>query len=466
MRWLLPQELQDTQFRAELNAANQYMAASPEERQKILDVTGMSDAQLRSMTTQAAPVPAPRGGLYDQPVGALDPRAMMLMHMGMGLMRGPSTTPISFGQSLGQAGMQGLQAYQVAQKAAQEQQLTNLKLAEVKRQEEERAKREAAQADILNNPQFAQFAPLIRAGLPLTSVVDHVIPKPKAPENPFAKVDPKDYTPESVAKFKVSGNYGDLVAAAKPEKVQESELTRAIRERDALPPNHPHRPLYDAKIAKLTTHAPAASAKVEVKQESEFGKAVGKELGDMYSSLLRADMNAPATIAKYDRLGSLLGQVQTGKFKGTTVELKAAAKSLGIDLNALGVKDDVAPSQAATALANQLALEMRNPAGGAGMPGAMSDKDREFLVQMIPSLENDPQAIGQMVDYRKRLAKRDQQVAKLAREYRQKNGKFDEGFFDQLQSWSEKNPLFPEAGRPLPKLSDKAQKYLDQAGAK
>jgi hypothetical protein len=144
-------------------------------------------------------------------------------------------------------------------------------------------------------------------------------------------------------------------------------------------------------------------------------------------------------------LGSLLGQVSTGKFKGATTDIKAAAKSLGIDLNAIGVADDVAPAQAARALSNQMALELRNPAGGAGMPGALSDKDREFLLQSIPGLENDPSAIGKMIEYRVKLEQRSQKVARMARDYRKKNGRFDDGFFDELQEWSEKNPLFPQA---------------------
>jgi hypothetical protein len=208
---------------------------------------------------------------------------------------------------------------------------------------------------------------------------------------------------------------------------------------------------FDEKYKKLT--APSQPlVTVDNRQENEFNKKVGAQMGEQYSELLRADMNAPATIGKYNRLGSLLSSVNTGKFKGTTTELKAAAKSLGIDLTAMGVSDDLGPAQAARALSNQLALELRNPAGGAGMPGALSDRDREFLVQSIPSLENDPAAVGKMIEYRVKLAEREQQVAKMARAYRKKNGKFDEGFFDELQEWSAKNPLFKGAA-PTPAAS-------------
>jgi hypothetical protein len=67
------------------------------------------------------------------------------------------------------------------------------------------------------------------------------------------------------------------------------------------------------------------------------------------------------------------------------------------------------------------------------------------------------------------LAKREQQVAKMARAYRKKNnGTFDEGFYDELAAWSEKNPLFkaaPQQPKPAPApaggLSAAEQKELE-----
>lgn len=183
----------------------------------------------------------------------------------------------------------------------------------------------------------------------------------------------------------------------------------------------------------------------QTEADKKFSETLSGEMAKTYSDLLRADFNAPSSIAKYDRLGSLLANVNTGRFTGTTTDIKAAAKSLGFDLQALGIGDDVAPAQAARALSNQLALELRNPAGGAGMPGAMSDSDRRFLEGMVPSLENDPNAIPMMIDFRKRLAQREQQVAKMARAYKKRTGGFDDGFYEDLSSWSAGNPMFREA---------------------
>jgi len=211
--------------------------------------------------------------LYDEPVGALDPRSMMLMQMGMGLMRGPSTTPISFGQSLGQAGMQGLQAYQQAQQANQQAQLYQMKVDEAKRQEAERAKAEAARAELMRNPEFAKLAPFINAGLPISAALDHVMPKPKNQE-PFTlgpgqrRIGPDGKVIAEVPE-KPQGPLTDLA------KLEADFKAGLITQQD-----------YAAKKQKLLTHAPAATANVTVKQESEFGKTVGKELGDMYSGLL------------------------------------------------------------------------------------------------------------------------------------------------------------------------------------
>ncbi len=175
---------------------------------------------------------------------------------------------------------------------------------------------------------------------------------------------------------------------------------------------------------------------------TRFAETLSGDMAKTYGELQRADFNAPVTIGKYSRLGNLLGQVNVGKYTGTTTDLKAAAKSLGFDLSAMGIPDDVAPAQAARALSAQIALELRNPAGGAGMPGALSDQDRKFLESMVPSLENDPGAIGKMIEYRVKLAEREQQVAKMARAYKKRTGRFDDAFYEELASWSASHPLF------------------------
>ncbi len=361
--------------------------------------------------------------------GFLDPATIGLLSASGGLLSagGPSRTPTSFGQALGQGLNAGLSGYQQGQQGEMQNMLRAAQMKKMQEEEEERKRKAAAMVQLAQDPRFAQYGSLLQV----------------SPQTAIDRVFPKDNKPLVV------GPGASLVDPEKPQKPlystpskpqPPSGLAQLIAERDALPAGHPNRALYDDAVKKASVSTPLVN--VDNRQGSEFDKAVGKEMGEVYSNLLKADLNAPNTIGKYNRLGSLLGEVNTGKFKGTTTDIKASAKSLGLDLNAMGVTDDVAPAQAARALSNQMALELRNPAGGAGMPGAMSDQDRNFLTQMVPNLENDPGAVNKMIEYRVKLAQREQKVAKMARDYRKKNGKFDEGFFDELSAWSAKNHLF------------------------
>lgn len=192
---------------------------------------------------------------------------------------------------------------------------------------------------------------------------------------------------------------------------------------------------------------PTISMPPQRKAEDEI---IGKRFGEIYAGLQSRAMSVPSELSKLERLDSLLDRVNTGKFAGTTLELKRMAKAAGIDLEAIGVRDDVAPAQAAHALSREMALELRNPQGGAGMPGALSDRDREFLESMVPGIEMDPQGRKLIIETRRRLLKREQEVAKRARDYRKKHGTIDEGFFDELAAFSEKNPLFADLTMPQP----------------
>lgn len=190
---------------------------------------------------------------------------------------------------------------------------------------------------------------------------------------------------------------------------------------------------------------------VDTRQETEYAKSFGRESGKIDAQGL-SDTRAGAAAARSElanltRLEGLLKQVNTGKFSGTAQGVKQTAKAMGINLEDYGVTDDTAPAQAAQALSAQMALEMRNPAGGAGMPGAMSDKDREFLQSMVPGIENTAGGIKTMVETRRRLAKRRIAEAKIVRQYYAKNGSLF-GVEDELQRHADANPMFDDLEAP------------------
>lgn len=184
---------------------------------------------------------------------------------------------------------------------------------------------------------------------------------------------------------------------------------------------------------------------VSVAGDKKFEQKLGELDAEGFNALQQAGRAAPVNIAKHQRLGALLGQITGGKYQGTIHEFNKALKTFGFDPATLGITDDTALTDAANAMSREMALQLRNPAGGAGMPGALSDSDRNFLVSMTTNVETDPDAVPLMIKWNIKLEQRNADVARIARNYAKKNnGRVDMGFYDELAEWSEKNPLFTE----------------------
>lgn len=165
-----------------------------------------------------------------------------------------------------------------------------------------------------------------------------------------------------------------------------------------------------------------------------------KEHGELQNNALQARTG----IAQTQRLGSLLDQINTGKFTSTTQEVLKTAKGLGFDLQALGITDKTGVAEAADALSKQLALSLRNPSQGAGMPGAMSDADRNFLAKMVPTLETQPEGRKLMAEYATKMYQRSIDVAKIANDW-MRSGKIKTdpaGMYAEIQKYADEHPLF------------------------
>lgn len=191
------------------------------------------------------------------------------------------------------------------------------------------------------------------------------------------------------------------------------------------------------QLKKETTFAPP---NIVFQQEGAEKKVVGDYFGKTYTNLLEADIKSNARVAKLERVSDLLQGVQTGKFSNFGLELSKGFKEAGFP-----VGDKVGNIEAANSLMQQLALEFKNASGENAMPGSMSDADREYLNTASGKLTNTPEGRALMLETSRALAKRDKDIARLAREYRKKNGTIDEGFYDVLSDFSEKNPMFPQA---------------------
>ena len=190
-------------------------------------------------------------------------------------------------------------------------------------------------------------------------------------------------------------------------------------------------------------YGPGAGPQVDINmpgEATEEQKVVGKYYGQQFTQLMDAERQARTENARLDRLDALFNEAYTGAGGKQVQSALKALQILGIDTEGVG------EAEAGTSLSAEMALQLRNPAGGAGMPGAMSDKDREFLQSMVPSLATTDEGRKIMIDTKKKLNQRSMKVAKMARDYRRQHGRLDENFYDQLAAYADANPLFDQSG--------------------
>lgn len=177
--------------------------------------------------------------------------------------------------------------------------------------------------------------------------------------------------------------------------------------------------------------------------DQAFEKSVAEASAETYNTLQKTGLNADKQIADYQRIGSLLDGFSGSNLSSVGM---AGAKLL----NSIGLEVDPAlpNKEAAAAIGNQLALKLRDPANGGGMPGAMSDADRNFLMQSVPGLNQTDEGRKQLISYQVRVLERNKDVAQFARKWRQKYGRLDsldpsgQDFDTALAAWSAANPLF------------------------
>lgn len=163
-----------------------------------------------------------------------------------------------------------------------------------------------------------------------------------------------------------------------------------------------------------------------------------KDLVEVENTIRKAGMQAPSTLGKLQEMERLVGDFEGGRLTGMAMTAASVGNSLGIPIDPkLGDK------QAAEALFNEFALKLKNAGGTNQMPGALSDRDLSFLQATAPQLTQSAAGRRQIIESYRKLAQRDQQVANMAAAYKQRNnGRLDDGFFERLAAWSERNTLF------------------------
>lgn len=222
---------------------------------------------------------------------------------------------------------------------------------------------------------------------------------------------------------------GRLPGGARPSPVMPAPAMQGA----ALPAMPPSSGMPAGAIPSGMSAAEANKAAAD----KTYAEGVAKDQVEQRKSIMAAGFNAPTNIAKLKNIDKLLGDFDGGKLSQSALDFASAANSLGIKID-----KNLPNKEAASALSNEIALSLRNPSGGAGMPGAMSDADRNFLAGMTPNMGQSAQGRKQLIAAKIAVEQRSQQVADAARKYEQKYGKLDNGFYSQLSAWAAATPMF------------------------
>lgn len=222
--------------------------------------------------------------------------------------------------------------------------------------------------------------------------------------------------------------------APAPKQATPTELGQLQSERAALAakdPNDPKIREYDARIAALGRG----------QHQSAYDEAQDKNFAKLDNDIFERAQSAAANQAQINKLGQLVqeGATDQGKWASSLVEVRKAMNALGI------TGSDTSPVEVMQALGNKLALELRNPTQGAGMPGSLSDSDRNFLASMVANPDHSFQANVRLLDIYSRMNQRAIDIENQRRQYVKEHGRIDEGFRDQLSDFAIKNPIFGDA---------------------
>lgn len=166
----------------------------------------------------------------------------------------------------------------------------------------------------------------------------------------------------------------------------------------------------------------------------------GEKFGEKYVKIADAADNALQTLDMYDLVEKGLNtDVRTGSFAETEQSLRKFAQYLGYE----GDANAIAGGELVTAVQNRMALLMRNPESGMGMPGSLSDKDIDFLKAAQIGMGTSGPGNRTLLEAYRRLEQRKIQLADWADEYTEKNGSL-RGFNRYVKQKADENPLFED----------------------
>lgn len=234
-------------------------------------------------------------------------------------------------------------------------------------------------------------------------------------ESPFGKVDPKDFTRESVAKFATSQNYADLEPVRKREIAPSGVAYNPYDIKDGAVFNDPNklinigpdgapvvnRPLVGVKKEIGRSSAPNVNTTVSVAgPENQYNKDIGAGLAKDSLDVVASAKTAPETI-KNARM--IVKALDSGAITGTGADAKLSIQ------RALETAGIVGPGKAASTEELMAGLGKLTLGGiktsGLGGGNGFTDKDREFLSSAISgTIASTPANLRRVAELSERVA--------------------------------------------------------------
>lgn len=202
-----------------------------------------------------------------------------------------------------------------------------------------------------------------------------------------------------------------------PKPAAQSDLSRLMAERDALPQGDPRRAMYDQALRKQTTHAPAAVTNVSMALEREEQKEKGKSNVALYG-----DVRNSASVARKlnGQLESQARVLDKGFDTGFGTETKAAAASVLGALGVEGAENFATNAQTFGAAAKEVVLQKQ-----LAQKGPQTESDAKRIEQTGTQLGNTPAANRFILDVARTQNDKDIAQQQFFDSYWRKNGTYE-----------------------------------------
>jgi hypothetical protein len=198
-------------------------------------------------------------------------------------------------------------------------------------------------------------------------------------------------------------------------------------------------PFYDYQLGLKKANATNVNTSVQT-GDNAYAKERASGKGGFASTANEITTEGRHAQDSINTIGAMRNTLSDPNFySGPGADQVLALKRMAVALG--GDPDQVSSMESFGALSKKAALD----AMGGSLGSGFSNADRSFVTEQVASAQNTPQGNLAVLNITEKLQRRKIDIAKMARKYEQDNGQIDNGFYDQIETWSEANPLFPEA---------------------